>query len=328
VADRRASEHGAALLTVLLLVAVMAVIAAVALERLTLATRMAQNGVGADQARAMLLAGEQIAAYRIGDAIKASPEKTTLAGGWIGRELTLPVPGGTVDYRVTDADNCFNLNSLVVKGGADSFGQHDASAKKFAALLTALGVDPAQARVIVAATTDWIDSDTVPEAEGAEDPYYLQQPVPYRTAGGLIADPSELRAVKGMTAAIYSVLSPWVCALPEAAPAPVNINTLLPDQGIIITMLTGGKVSPAAARQVLAQRPKDGYASVAAFWAMSAFAGVEQPAQLAAQTSLASRWFQVDLRARLGETDVSATALFDAQNAPARLVRRRWGDDS
>jgi hypothetical protein len=34
------------------------------------------------------------------------------------------------------------------------------------------------------------------------------------------------------------------------------------------------------------------------------------------------------LRVELGGIDVSETALFDAQNAPARLVRRRWGDDS
>ena len=112
VAERGpASERGAALLTVLLLVAVMAVITAVALERLTLASRMAQNGAGADQGRALLIAGEAIAAYRLGDLVKASPGKTTLAGGWLGTPQSVPVPGGSVVARVTDA-GLGNLRSL------------------------------------------------------------------------------------------------------------------------------------------------------------------------------------------------------------------------
>ncbi len=55
-------EKGAALLTVLLLVAVMAVISATALDRLRLSTRLAVNGAAMAQARAYTLAAEGIAA--------------------------------------------------------------------------------------------------------------------------------------------------------------------------------------------------------------------------------------------------------------------------
>ena len=54
-------EKGAALLTVLLLVAVMAVISATALDRLRLSTRLAVNGAAMAQARAYTLAAEGIA---------------------------------------------------------------------------------------------------------------------------------------------------------------------------------------------------------------------------------------------------------------------------
>lgn len=322
----RGRECGAALLTVLMLVAVMAVITAVALERLTIASRMTQNGTGADQGRAMLVAGESFAAYTLGDLMKARPGRTTLKGGWLGTGQTVSVPGGAVIVRVSDAGNCFNINSLV--SGTETWSARPAGVKQFAALMRLLGVDQRTGEQIAVSVADWVDSDTVPGNGGAEDDFYQQLPVSYRTAGGLIADPSELRVIHGMTPAIYSRLRPWLCALPVTDLSPININTLLPDQAILLAMLTDGKLSPETARQVLARRPEDGYGSLVTFWAQPALAGLALPPEVTEQSKLTSRWFAVDMRVDLGGTDVSETALFDAQNAPARLIRRRWGDDS
>jgi general secretion pathway protein K len=321
-------ESGAALLTVLLLVAVMAVITAVALERLTLATRMAQNGVGADQGHAFLLSGEMLAALRLGDLVKARPGRTSLTGGWLGTPQAIPVPGGTVTARVRDAGNCFNVNSLVEGKEAGAYTSRPAGILQFAALLRLLGTQPRVAEQIATSSADWIDSDLLPQGGGAEDPYYQGQPVPFRTAGDLLADPSELRTVNGMTAAIYDRARPWLCALPVTDLSPININTLLPDQAILLAMLADGRLGADQARQVLAQRPQDGYGSLPAFWQQPALVSLGLGTDATSQTKLTSRWFEVDLRANLGGTDVNETALFDAENAPARLVRRRWGDES
>ncbi len=83
-APGRNSEAGAALLTVLLLVAILAVIAAIALDRLILASRMTRNIVSADQGRAYLIAAEQIAGTRIEDLLAARADRTTLTGDWLG----------------------------------------------------------------------------------------------------------------------------------------------------------------------------------------------------------------------------------------------------
>lgn len=337
-------ERGAALLTVLMLVAVMAVITAIALERLTIASRMAQNGAGADQGRALLIAGEAFAAYRLGDLVKASPGKTVLAAGWLGTPQTVAVPGGSVVARVTDAGNCFNINSLVMDGGSindpmaatpsatasesEDYTARPDGLKQFVALMRLLGIDQNAAALIAVSVADWIDTDAVPGEGGAEDSFYQQLPVTYRTSGGLIADPSELRVIHGMTPAIYSRLRPWLCALPVSDLSPINVNTLLPNQAILLAMLTDGKLSAETARQLLAQRPGDGYGSPVTFWAQPALAGLDLPEGVTGQAKLTSRWFAVDLRVDLGGTDVIETALFDAQNVPARLVRRRWGDDS
>ncbi|HTH27923.1 MAG TPA: type II secretion system minor pseudopilin GspK [Sphingobium sp.] len=322
----RPGEQGAALLTVLLLVAIMSVITAVVLERLTIASRMTQNGVGGDQARAMLLAGEGIAALKLGDVVKARPGRTTLAGDWLNTGQSVAVPGGSIFVRIADAGNCFNVNSLVA--GTETYAARPAGVRQFVALMRLLAVPQDVAERIAVSVADWIDSDTVPAGGGAEDSFYQQLPVTYRTAGGLIADPSELRVIHGMTPAVYSRLRPWLCALPVADLSPININTLLPDQGILLAMLTDGKLSPETARQLLARRPADGYGSLVTFWAQPAVSGLDLPSEVTEQTRLTSRWFAVDLRVNQAGADVSETALFDAQNAPARLIRRRWGDDS
>lgn len=326
------------MLTVLMLVAVMAVITAVALERLTIASRMAQNGAGADQGRALLIAGETFAAYRLGDLVKASPGKTTLTAGWLGTPQSVAVPGGSVVARVTDAGNCFNINSLVMSGGSindpmaanrsEDYTARPDGLKQFVSLMRLLGVEQNAAALIAVSVADWIDTDAVPGEGGAEDSFYQQLPVTYRTSGGLVADPSELRVIHGMTPAIYSRLRPWLCALPTSDLSPINVNTLLPDQAILLAMLTDGKLSPETARQLLAQRPEDGYGSPMTFWAQPALARLDLPQEVTGQAKMTSRWFSVELRVDLGGTDVIETALFDAQNAPARLVRRRWGDDS
>ncbi len=78
--DPQSEERGAALLSVLLLVAVMAVIAATALDRLTVATRIAASAATIDQSRAFAMAAEQITLRRIADLKNRDPGKVTLGG--------------------------------------------------------------------------------------------------------------------------------------------------------------------------------------------------------------------------------------------------------
>src|SRR3546814_2614603 len=72
----------------------MAVIAATALDRLTLATRIAGSAATVDQGRAYAFAAEHIALRRVADLVGRDPAKLTLAGNWLGRDFTLPLPGG------------------------------------------------------------------------------------------------------------------------------------------------------------------------------------------------------------------------------------------
>ena len=75
-------QRGAALLTVLILVAVIAVLAATALEKLRLATRLGGNAVAIEQARGFAYAAEALAMIRIGGLLQQAQGRVSLLGGW------------------------------------------------------------------------------------------------------------------------------------------------------------------------------------------------------------------------------------------------------
>jgi general secretion pathway protein K len=330
---RPPDERGAALLTVLLLVAVMAVIAATALDRLTLATRIAGSAATVDQGRAYSFAAEQIALRRVADLVGRDPAKLTLAGNWLGREFILPLPGGTGSARLTDANNCFNLNSLVAETVPGRFSQRSGSMRQFGALMVLLGVDAAQAQAIAGAAADWIDSDSNDGPLGAEDNVYRSLPGAYLAANRKMADISELRAVRGMTPKIYARLKPWICVLPVTDPVRLNVNTLAPEQAPLVAMLLPGELTLADARAALAARPAGGYGSSVRFWQSGPLAQFDPPTEVAEQAGVTSRWLALTTNVTMGDGFLTAVSLIDAnggapsagQAAPV-IVRRDWGE--
>lgn len=318
----RPGERGAALLTVLLLVAVIAVMAAAGLERLRLATRLGGNARAIEQGRSFAQAAEALALSRIDRLLGQNPQRVSLAGGWSDRPFGLPLPdGGAAVARVTDGGNCYNLNGLVTAVAPGVYASNPLQRVQFARLMRLLGVPAQVAEQVAAGAADWIDTDADQQAGGAEDPAYLAQATPYRTAGTLMADPSELRAVAGVTPALYAELRPWLCALPVAAPAPINVNTLAPEQAPLLAMLAPDTLAVDAARGALLRRPPDGWGSASTFWAAVNSGGDT------AQSGVTSKWFTLRVDVTAGTAQVSERALIDATRLPARLVARQWGEE-
>lgn len=325
---RPESERGAALLTVLLLVAVIAVLAATALEKLRVATRLAGNAGSIEQAHAYTYAAETLAVAKVGDLLAQSPERVTLVGGWSNRPFPLPVPGGSAVARVSDGGNCFNLNGLVTEVQGIGYGARTSAVIQFARLLRLVNA-PGAPDAIAAAAADWIDSDTSPLPGGAEDSSYGSQATPYRTANTLMADPSELRAVAGVTPDVYRAVRPWICTLPEPEPSKININTLTPEQAPLLAMLLPDTLGVGAARSLLLRRPVAGYGDTSTFWNQISLGdgGTADPAATA-QTSVKTEWFDLRVDVALGGTTIEERALIDATRAPVRLVSRQWGEPS
>ncbi len=321
------SERGAALLSVLLMVAVLAVIAATTLDRLSLSSRLSANGNALAQARMFTYAAEAIAAARIEDLVARDAAQTTLAGDWLGKPQTIPIPIGSATATVRDAGNCFNLNSLVT----ETEGQYLASATgqdQMTSLMVVLGTNENAARAVAAAAADWADSNITPLSNGVEDDGYRSAATPYLAANRPFAHPSELRAVKGISPAIYAKLKGWICALPEPVLSPLNVNTLLPEQAPLLAMLfPPGKMNLATARSYLAKRPSSGYGSLIRFWAAPELVALGPSPLVQGQVKLTSNYFLLNTMVSFGELSLAGQSMIVASPAPARVVWRSWGEE-
>ena len=323
----REAERGAALLTVLLLVAIVSVLAATALEKMRLSTRLASNAGAIEQARAYAYAAETLATSRITNLLSRDPSRVTLAGGWSGTPFGLPFPEGRATARVTDGGNCFNLNSLVGQSGAGLYAANTTTIVQFARLMRLVNVPGQLPESIAAAAADWIDSDDSAIQGGAEDADYLGRQTPYRTAGTLMSDPSELRAVAGVTPDVYAALRPWICTLPYVQRAVLNVNTLTPEQAPLLAMLLPETLGVAGARSLLLRRPALGYSSTVEFWnGLSRTGGITPAPDAMAQTNVTSKWFALRIDVTLGAIELQEQATIDARTLPARLVARQWGE--
>ena len=327
-------QRGVALLTVLLLVAVMTALVVAMLDDIRFGLRRAGNAQAVAQAQYYALGAETLARLQIDRLARRDPTRTTLEGNWNGRPFVFPVggegtgePPGVISARVSDASNCFNLNS-VVEGVPGQWQRRELGVAQYVALLRALELPPRDATALADALADWIDSDQERAPTGAEDAEYTLGGDGYRTGATLLAEASELRAVRGHDAAAYARIRPHVCALPEATLSPINLNTLQDDDAVLLAMLTDGALATARARAVIAARPDAGWHDHVAFWGQPALAGIAVPNAVLSQVALRTRFFDLHAEVEYDGAQVVLTALFDHRGmGDTRLAARRWTPD-
>jgi len=219
-----ASQSGAALVTTLLIVALITVTVTAMTARQQHAIQLSQNRQTQLQLKNLITAGENFAmAVLRRDHTEGERNRSDSTEDFWAQSLPpVPVDGATVEGCVIDLQGKFNLNNLVnVSGEPD-----EVEFQILRRLLTALTIDETKAEAI----RDWIDSDIdVVGSNGAEDDFYTGQNPAYRAANGPMVSPSELLLIKGFRVTDedglddYDQLLPHVTTLPTGAP--INVNT-------------------------------------------------------------------------------------------------------
>ncbi|WP_265528080.1 type II secretion system minor pseudopilin GspK [Sphingomicrobium marinum] len=315
-------ERGTALLSVLLLVAVMAAISATAMDRLGLATRLAGNAASAAQARQWLAMAEDLAVSQLeGQAADAGAALNSV----LGVERTIALPDGmAVQATLRDGGNCFNLNSLVEERDGGRLIRSRRSIDQFTNLLVLLGLGTGEARRIAESSADYIDTDRLPSPFGNERALDSDGvgAVPDRA----MVSVTELSRIDGVDADTYRLLQPWVCALPDHDLTGLNVETLQPEQAPLIAMLAPEQISIGQAHAHLAGRPASGYGSVYNFWNDGLLGGVNVSRQATEQLRVDTRFFTLDTAVDTGDLMVRQRALIAIEDGHARRVWRRWGD--
>jgi general secretion pathway protein K len=281
-------QRGMALITVLLVVAVVTVVSAGIIARQQLSIRSSANQLHVRQAWHYALGGETLAkAVLLRDLRQGDPRRPV---DHLGEPWAKPLApfaldeGGELRVQISDLSARFNLNSLVRQGQPN-----DAAMAQFRRLLLGLQIETPYAERLL----DWLDADQqVSGAYGAEDNQYLLQQPAYRAANRALADVSELRLLLEMNEIDYQRVSPHVSALP--AEATLNVNTA--SARVLASVAEG--LSLSAAQGLVAARGSEGYDNPASFTAR--LTGLQLQPQSQA-LGVGSQYFQVVSEVRIGD---------------------------
>ncbi len=223
-ANQRATQRGAALVTTLLIVALITVTVTAMTTKQHRAIQLAQNRQTQLQLKNLASAGEKFAmAVLRRDKKEAERGDSDSTDDYWAQSLPpVPVDGATIEGCVIDLQGKFNLNNLVDAEGVPD----EEEFRILEGLLTALTIDVTKAEAI----RDWIDSDIdVKGGNGAEDDFYTGQSPAYRAANGPMASPTELLLVSGFRVIDegglddYDTLSPHIATIPTGSA--INVNT-------------------------------------------------------------------------------------------------------
>ncbi|VTQ53116.1 Type II secretory pathway, component PulK [Campylobacter jejuni] len=325
-------QQGMALLVMLLLLTVMSILASQMTQSYRLVWQKSINSQVAQQQRWYLLGGESFIGRVLSQSARDELGKTTLAQYWAIQGRVFPVEDSRMNGEVSDAQACFNINSLLTY---EDPGEKQLAAPPFYAeqvffhLLRGLELDEYRAQQVTAAVEDWLDANTAPRQNGSEDNDYLALTPPYLPANQAMQDISELRMVKGVDAALYRRLVPYLCALPETT-LQININTLGTQQAPLLSALFVNTLSMQEAGRIIAQRPRDGWDSVAQFLQQDALlniAATDAGASVDSVLSVKSAYFEARLQVQTANQKTSMKSLFHRQSDnQMRVIRRHYGE--
>lgn len=220
-------QRGAALITTLLIVALITITVTTMTSKQRLSIQRASNRQVITQLQNLLGAGEKFAMAVLNRDRKEGDRNNSdsTQDYWAESLPPVPVDGATIEGCVIDLQGKFNLNNLVNEEGSTEQLEFEGLQR----LLRALSIDSVKAEAIL----DWIDPNIdATGSEGAEDDYYTGQTPPYRAANGPMVSPTELLLVKGFRVIDegglddYDVLLPHISTLPTGTA--ININTASP----------------------------------------------------------------------------------------------------
>lgn len=324
------SQHnGVALISVLLVVAIVVILAANMTGRLQLLMSRSVNMQANQQGLWATMAGEQLVFNVLQEDYKDDPDSVNMSQVWAREGMVFPLNNGALSGEVRDLHACFNVNALAVTPKSDNQFQRSLPQRQLEVLLSGLDVDNYAAELLSYTIADWVDSDSRVNGNfGAEDETYSSRPVPYITANGPIGDISELLAVEGMTPAIYRVVSPYLCAL-ASKENKVNVNTIKEEHAQVLVALFDNKLSLEDAKSLITSRDAEGYKSVNDFLASPEITSIGKlKDEVKNQFDIKSSDFLATLTFTLDEQSFTLNSVYHRDNqGKLHVVSRQIGDD-
>ena len=318
LAPTRKPQRGIAILTVLVMVALVMTLAAVIFARQSRVVRQQDNYQSLERAWQYALSLEQFVGMELQRDAKTN-QYDALNEGWATVLPSLPIEeGGGVKVgefsgKLEDLQARYNLNNVINEEGL-SPPEQQLTLKN---VVTAAELPAGFASTVI----DWLDkNEVIFDGEGAESDYYLSSAIPYRAANMPFTDVSELRLLRlellnEEKQAALQRLQALVTTLPiQAEVTKVNANTASAE------VLKALGLSSQQATLILSERETEPY-ETAQDLADKASLTSEQKLLL----GVSSQYFRLQGEVRLGRARVYLNSVFfRAPNKPIRVIMRQF----
>lgn len=321
-------QRGVALIFILLIIAVLAGLAASMTERMSRQFHRATNLISHQQAYWYAIGVESLAQVGLSETFEQDSDTVNLSQAWAIDNQEYPLDYGVARGSMRDAQACFNLNALAGVSKPETPNERPYLVEVLQYMLEESGVDSYEAEQAADSAWEFVDSDDQTQSQsGVESSSYEALQPAYQAPNGLLVDKTELRAVMGVSAPAMQRLLPALCALPNTELS-VNVNTLKPEQAIVLQALYQPDLSLDDARTLIEDRPYDGWDSIEAFSAEPQISSINAQVQSEAENYLTvdSQYFELDVDILVDESRVRLRSLmYTADKKDIQIISRQLG---
>jgi general secretion pathway protein K len=334
----RGQQQGVALISILLIVVIATVLGAAMTTEQNFSINRARVSFDQSIVKQYALGGEELARQILRQDFIDSPEVDHLGEQWAVPGDVFEFEDGEIELQIIDLQSRMNVNGLAsteannngqngsansqlddstndstngsLNGSPNSSAQDNDTKARLIRLFTQQGAEDRHVHNL----KDWIDADDANDGLGAEDYAYLGLDKPYRTAGQLIGDISELRLLLEMEPQQFQLIAPYLVALPDVQ-IEVNVNTA--SAGVLQALLPGTDLG--TLESLVADR--DGgqpFESTSAFLVQAGVQGVLNG------ITVRSEFFQVSIKARYQDRFGYLTSIIqrDGTDGSMRVIYR------
>ena len=213
----------------------------------------------------LLLSSEKQAIKSIQKEMISSNEKLINKDPVLNQSYFFSNELATIQVDVSDASNCFNLNSIFIKT-SDSVQIKKDNREWLERLLRLKGLDGPEIESFIDQLIDWVDPDNQPLNFGAENYFYIGplSPINQYTPKRLLSNLSEIKNFPVLDQISFKKISNNLCVLPGLSNQLINVNTLNDSHTNLIASLFDEENLEFIESQIL-DTPENGYDSANEF---------------------------------------------------------------
>ena len=213
----------------------------------------------------LLLSSEKQAIKSIQKEMISSNEKLINKDPVLNQSYFFSNELATIQVDVSDASNCFNLNSIFIKT-SDSVQIKKDNREWLERLLRLKGLDAPEIESFIDQLIDWVDPDNQPLNFGAENYFYIGplSPINQYTPKRLLSNLSEIKNFPVLDQISFKKISNNLCVLPGLSNQLINVNTLNDSHTNLIASLFDEENLEFIESQIL-DTPENGYDSANEF---------------------------------------------------------------